>query len=197
MDPEKNISTTSVVGESRTIFFIIGGIILALIIGGYFIFIRQPKQTAVLTATTKTHQKYEGKKVVYVDSYHQGYAWSDGITAGIKKNFEGTGINLDIIRMDTKVHPEEDFKIAAGTKAHDEIEAFHPDVLIVSDDNAFKYVVQKYYKDAPLPVVFCGINWDASTYGVPYTNTTGMVEVSLTTQILENLKPFAKSSRLG
>ncbi len=199
MDPiQNNNAPVSEPKENHAYFYIIGGLLLvALMIGGYFLFLRQPKQVVVVTPPPMADQKYAGKKVVYVDSYNQGYAWSDGITTGIKKTFEGTGINLDIIRMDTKIHPDEDFKIAAGDKAHAEIEAFHPDLLIVSDDNAFKYVVQKYYKDAPLPVVFCGINWDASTYGVPYTNTTGMVEVSLTTQILENLKPFAKGSRLG
>ncbi len=198
MDPIQNDNNhTSVVNESSPYVFIIVGLLIALMIGGYFLFLRQVTQPVPLTSQAPMAQKYAGKKVVYVDSYNEGYEWSDGITTGIKKTFEGTGIDLDIIRMDTKRHPDENFKIAAGAKAHAEIEAFHPDVLITSDDNAFEYVVEKYYKDAPLPVVFCGINWDASIYGVPYRNTTGMMEVSLTTQILENLKPFAKGSRLG
>jgi ABC-type uncharacterized transport system substrate-binding protein len=54
-----------------------------------------------------------------------------------------------------------------------------------------------YYKDANLPVVFCGINWDASIYGAPYKNTTGMVEVSLTVQLIEDLKKYARGSRIG
>ncbi len=198
MDPQQNNNApVSIEKENRMYIFIIIGLLVALMISGYLLFVRQPKQEVLLTSQPKADQKYAGKKVVYVDSYNKGYAWSDGIAAGIKTSFEESGIELDVIHMDTKLHTEENFKLAAGEKARVEIEAFHPDVLIVSDDNAFKYVVQKYYKDAPLPVVFCGVNWDASVYGVPYTNTTGMVEVSLTTQILENLKPFAKGSRLG
>ena len=27
---------------------------------------------------------YSGKKVLYIDSYHEGYGWSDGIVAGVK-----------------------------------------------------------------------------------------------------------------
>ena len=140
---------------------------------------------------------YAGKKVLYIDSYNEGYDWSDGITQGVKATLEGSGATLQIIRMDTKRNPGEDFKKAAGEKAKAEIESFKPDVLIVSDDNAFKYVVVPYYKDAKLPIVFCGLNWDAGLYGAPYTNTTGMVEVSLTLQIIEHLKEYAHGTRLG
>jgi ABC-type uncharacterized transport system substrate-binding protein len=48
-----------------------------------------------------------------------------------------------------------------------------------------------------LPVVFCGLNWDASIYGAPYRNTTGMVEVSLTGQLIEDLKKYAKGNKIG
>lgn len=157
---------------------------------------RQGDQAPLKTAPVQ-QQKYAGKRIVYVDSYHEGYEWSDGITAGIKKVLNGTGADLRIIRMDTKNNTSEDFKKAAAMKARAEIEAYGPHVLITSDDNAFKYLVAEYYKDAKLPVVFCGLNWDASVYGAPYTNTTGMVEVSLTTQILDQLRPFAKGPRLG
>lgn len=144
-----------------------------------------------------TSDAFLGKKIMYVDSYHEGYEWSDGITSGVRSVLDDTGIELRIIRMDTKRNPAEAFKAAGGEKARQEIEAFRPDVLIVSDDNAFKYIVQKFYMNAALPVVFCGLNWDASTYDAPYKNTTGMVEVSLTTRIIDHLRLYAKGDRLG
>jgi len=50
-------------------------------------------------------------------------------------------------------------------------------VLIVSDDDAVKYVVQPHFRDGPIPVVFCGVNWSAEQYGLPASHVTGMLEV--------------------
>ena len=141
--------------------------------------------------------KFAGKKVLYVDSYHEGYAWSDGVTKGVRSVIDPSGAQLKIMRMDAKQNPEENFKKEAALKVKAEIESLQPDVLIVSDDIAFSYIVKEYYRDAELPVVFSGINWDAGVYGAPYKNTTGMVEVSLTNQIIDQLKVFTKGSRLG
>lgn len=194
--PESSVSKGAT-GSNKIGFVLLCVVLSALTIGGYAFFTHQPTYTPPPTILPVATEKYAGKKIMYVDSYHEGYEWSDGITNGIKKTLNGTGVELRIVRMDTKRNPSEEFKLAAGIKARDEINAFHPDVLIASDDNAFKYVIQAYFKDAPLPIVFNGLNWDASVYGAPYTNTTGMLEVSLTTQIIDNLKPFAKGKRLG
>jgi len=178
------------------------GVIVVLLVGlfvGWKYMGNPPSAPSDPTASTGVSENmpYAGKKVMYIDSYHAGYDWSDGVTRGVEKTFEGTGVDLKIVRMDTKNNPGEEFKKAAGLKAKTEIEAFMPDVLIVSDDNAFKYVVVAYYKDATLPVVFSGLNWDAGLYGAPFTNTTGMVEVSLTPQIIDHLKEYAKGTRIG
>jgi ABC-type uncharacterized transport system substrate-binding protein len=77
------------------------------------------------------------------------------------------------------------------------IQEFKPDVVIASDDNASKYLVMPYYRDAELPFVFCGVNWDASIYGYPYRNATGMVEVDLADQMVELLRPYAQGNRIG
>ena len=54
-----------------------------------------------------------------------------------------------------------------------------------------------HYKDADLPFVFCGLNWDASSYGLPYANVTGMVEVTPIPQIIRLLRSYAKGDRIG
>jgi ABC-type uncharacterized transport system substrate-binding protein len=119
------------------------------------------------------------------------------VTRGIKSVLDPAGATLQIYRMDTKNHPEEEFKVESARKAYEAILAFNPDVLLVSDDNAFKYVVMKYFRDAELPIVFSGLNWDASVYEAPYDNTTGMIEVSLTNQIIDHLKDYTKGTRVG
>lgn len=148
------------------------------------------------TADTET-KKYPGKKILYVNSYHQGYYWSDGEQEGAQKILADTSIELKIVYMDTKNNPSPEFSKQAGLKVKELIEEFKPDVLIVADDNAFKDVVMPYYRDSGLPVVFCGINWDISVYGAPYTNTTGMLEISLVDSTYNHLKKFAKGSRIG
>lgn len=96
--------------------------------------------------------------------------------------------------MDTKRNPAEEFSKAAALKARTTIEEFRPDVVIASDDNASKYLIMPYYKDAELPFVFCGINWDASIYGFPYKNVTGMIEVALVSEIFRHLKNTPRGS---
>jgi ABC-type uncharacterized transport system substrate-binding protein len=140
---------------------------------------------------------YDGKRVLHIDSYHRGNTWNDRIADAVADTLEGTGVELKIIHMDTKRNPTEDFKKQAALKAKAVIEEFKPDVVTASDDNASKYLIMPYYKDADLPFVFSGLNWDASNYGFPYSNVTGMVEVSPVPQIIQLMERYAKGKRLG
>lgn len=138
-----------------------------------------------------------GKKVLFIDSYHEGYAWSDGVLSGIETGLEGESVELQVVRMDTKRNKSDDFKKSAALKVKSVIEGFNPDVVISADDNAAKFVIMPYYKDAALPFVFCGVNWDASVYGLPYSNATGMVEVAPVAELLEQLKQYAPGKTIG
>ncbi|MCP4577871.1 MAG: hypothetical protein GY846_16480 [Deltaproteobacteria bacterium] len=71
------------------------------------------------------------------------------------------------------------------------------DVVIAADDNASKYLIKPFYKDAGLPFVFCGVNWDASNYGFPYRNVTGMIEVAGAKELVKILQGYAKGSRVA
>ena len=88
---------------------------------------------------------YTGKKILYIDSYHEGYVWSDGITQGIQQEFQGTGVELKIHRMDTKRNAEEASKKQAAQEAKAVIESFQPDVVIASGDNVSKCLIMPYY----------------------------------------------------
>ncbi|APG27782.1 hypothetical protein A7E78_07990 [Syntrophotalea acetylenivorans] len=140
---------------------------------------------------------YRGKKILWVDSYHEGYAWTAGIEEGIRQVLSGSGVELRIERMNTKWIVEEKCRQQAALKAKKAIETFRPDVVIASDDNAAKYLVAPYLKDTDLPVVFCGINWDASPYGFPCRNVTGMLEVEPVTALVRHLHRYAEGNRLG
>ena len=140
---------------------------------------------------------YTGKKIFHVCSYHEGYEWSDGVKEGIDEVLAGKGIILKTFDMDTKNKSSEKQKKQAGLKAKKIIDEFGPDLIITSDDNAFKYVIMPYYRDAEIPVVFCGINLDASDYGAPYPNTTGILEFTLIEEVLKDIFQYADGERVG
>lgn len=140
---------------------------------------------------------YAGKKILHIDSYHQGNTWNDRIAAAVREELKDSGVELKIIHLDTKRNKSEAFKTEAALHAKAVIEEFQPDVVTTSDDNAAKYVIVPHFKDTDLPFVFSGLNWDASTYGLPFSNVTGMVEVSPIPQIIRLLETHAKGSRKG
>jgi hypothetical protein len=152
---------------------------------------------ALLLALPAAAQSLAGKKVLFVNSYHQGYPWSDGEEKGTATALAGSGVELRFARMDAKRNPEDAFRKDAAAKVKAGIEAWKPDVVIVADDVSVKYVLQTYYKDAKLPFVFAGVNWDATKYGLPYRNATGIVEIAPVKELVTNLRAHAKGGRVG
>jgi ABC-type uncharacterized transport system substrate-binding protein len=152
---------------------------------------------AVINNIYGAEDNYQGKKILYVNSYHPGYYWSDGEQEGAESVLDNTAVEFRVVYMDAKNNPSPESLREAGLKVKQYIQEFKPDVVITADDDAFIYVVKDYYKDADLPVVFCGINWDISVYGAPYKNTTGIIEVGLIRQIYSHLRKFAKGDIIG
>ncbi len=125
-----------------------------------------------------------GTRCLMVSSYHPEYPWSRGEEAGVRATL-GAACDLRVFYMDTKRHRDERSKKRAAVRARRLIETWKPDVLIAADDNAVKYLVAPYYKDGPLPVVFCGVNWSAAPYGLPTSHVTGMVEIAPVAALLK------------
>lgn len=144
-----------------------------------------------------SEEDYAGKKVLFIDSYHQGYAWSDGIEAGVRSVLDNTGVELKVTRMDTYRNRGDEYAAQAGERVRDLILEFEPDVVIAADDNASKFVIVPFFKGGELPFTTCGINWTAEQYGFPVENVTGMIEVAPAVELLQHLRPFAKGDRAG
>ena len=148
-------------------------------------------------------------KLLYVNSYHKGYQWSDDIekglikALGVKTHADGSidpsqsKVQLSVFRMDTKLNTSEAFKQKAGLEAKALIELWRPDIVVTSDDNAAKYLILPHYMNSKIPFVFCGLNWDATVYGFPTPNVTGMVEVTPLLDTIEILQRYAKGNRIG
>jgi hypothetical protein len=110
---------------------------------------------------------------------------------------DNTGAELLFVRMDTKRNTEEDFRMTAGRTAYDTIKELQPDVIVACDDNAQKYVIVPYFMETEIPIVFCGVNWDASLYSYPTRHITGMIEIELVEELMGHLKQFSSGSTVG
>lgn len=139
-------------------------------------------------------------KCLFISSYHQGYAWSDGVERGLRATLRGK-CEIRQFDMDTKRHKDAADQQAKGLEAKRLIDSWRPDVVITADDNAAKYVIQPYYRDHPTPFVFCGVNWTVDEYGFPYSNVTGMIEIAPIRPLLDQVKAlqahFGRAIYLG
>ena len=149
------------------------------------------------TVLGRTAAAQSPKKALYVNSYHQGYAWSDSIQSEVEKTFRQADVQYQVVYMDTKNKKQPGDIAAAVQNVKSSIESFKPDVVIMSDDNAVRHVLVPSYKDSSLPFVFCGVNWDCADYGLPVSNVTGMLEISLIPQMLDTVRPLAKGNRIA
>lgn len=149
------------------------------------------------------------RKLLFVNSYHQGFKWSDDIEKGllkalsIKKSKDGSynlsqsSFDVKFFRMNSKIDSSKISIEKAALRAKELIEKWKPDILVASDDNAAKYLLVPYYRNKSLPTIFCGVNGDASIYGFPTTNITGMVEIAPIHETIRILKNYAKGEKIG
>lgn len=139
----------------------------------------------------------QGKKVFILHSYDPQYPWTFAINQMLLNILNAADITSRVFYLDTKHHPAEAEKREAAQQAKLQIEQFKPDLVISSDDDAVKYVLMPYYKNSPIPFVFCGLNAEPEAYGLPYDNTTGILEIQLLGEIVKNLREYSKGTRIG
>jgi ABC-type uncharacterized transport system substrate-binding protein len=135
-------------------------------------------------------------RCLYVSSYHAGYEWNDGIERGMDAVLQGK-CEVKKFYMDGKRHLDEAFAKAKALEARELIDTWKPDVVIAADDSASKYLIMPYFKNAAVPVVFCGLNWTAEPYGYPYRNATGMIEVGPIEPLSAEVRAAVKNARRG
>ncbi|MFW6180166.1 MAG: PAS domain S-box protein [Spirochaetota bacterium] len=117
-------------------------------------------------------------RVLLVNSYHPGYAWSDRIKQGIQEVFRSSGreIDLHFEYLDTKRHdPEALFPHLELLLARKYAE-MPPDLVMVSDDNALQFIMDRRDLFPGVPVVFCGINDQELRLARGGGNITGVIE---------------------
>ncbi|GAB4338435.1 MAG: ABC transporter substrate binding protein [Desulfobulbaceae bacterium] len=114
-----------------------------------------------------------GKKVLVVTSYHEGYEWSEDIIATLREELPGA--QFTVFHLDTKRNPGNGKE--KGAQAWALYKSLQPDAVIAVADNAQTFFVVPYLRGkSSTPVIFCGVNDDASRYGYPAANVTGVLE---------------------
>lgn len=163
---------------------------------------------------------FEMKNAVILFSYRQGWWAVEDENRGIKQGLAAMGYaegrNMEITRlyMDTKTSNKTAIQMeAAALRLVHRIEAIHPDLLFIMDDDALRHVGAKLF-DTDLPIVFGGINlfvtdpdygWITSTRRAPLAdsldqpghNITGVLEriaIASGFNLLHQILPDAKSA---
>lgn len=137
--------------------------------------------------------KTEKPKIVYVNSYHRGHPSSDEIMDAVIEEFPSDSFELVTYIMDTKRNSSKDYIENKAAQLYDSIVIFNPDIVIVSDDNAVKYLIQPYFIESEIPVVFCGVNWSDKEYNLQTVKVTGMLEILPLAETLLTMKAYYPS----
>ncbi|HQK56750.1 MAG TPA: PAS domain S-box protein [Methanolinea sp.] len=119
------------------------------------------------------------KEVLYLNSYHRGQEWSDPITDAIEEVLlnSGTPVNLHIEYMDSKRFTEEEYVMTLRSLYARKYSDTRFDVIICSDDNAFRFILDHRDTLFPgTPVIFCGVNYFSPDMIQDTTGITGVVE---------------------
>jgi diguanylate cyclase (GGDEF)-like protein len=106
-------------------------------------------------------QEDEVARVLFINSYHRGYSWSDGIEDGLRERLAASEIPIELSmefldRRRFAYGQQVDFLAQSMAVKYSR---YRPDVVVVADNAAFDFAA-KYRQDlfANVPIVFCGYN---------------------------------------
>lgn len=134
------------------------------------------------------------KNILIIESYHLGYKWDESYIKGIKEGLKGLGHKITLFEMNTKRLPSSKHQ-AMSDKAWQLYLQTKPDMVILGDDNAVKYLIKRL-STTKTPVVFLGLGENPRKYSVnKYKNVTGVLErplfrrnITKISQIINNKK---------
>lgn len=130
--------------------------------------------TALATTTRETSPV---PVIACVLSYTNDYQWQAQIVEGLVDAI-GNRAEIEFYSLDTIGVTDEPELVSRGRAAMQWIDALEPDLVVLADDNAMRFVADVVLETTELPVVFCGVNWPATRYDLAHDRLGGMVEVS-------------------
>ncbi|MCP4321961.1 MAG: sugar ABC transporter [Psychromonas sp.] len=112
--------------------------------------------------------------ILIIESYHSEFSWDKSYISGLNSILEGK-YDLFYFQMDTKRFSQSQHQLQAD-KAWAEYQQLQPDLVILGDDNALKYLGSRF-SNTKTPVVFLGINNNPRYYKLYNSkNITGVLE---------------------
>jgi PAS domain S-box-containing protein len=130
-------------------------------------------------APAPAHAEKPRKNILFLNSYHDGYAWSDEILRGVRAFFGESqyAVDLQIEYMDTKRFATPERTRALFEFYRDKFKDAHFDLIMASDDFAYNFILDNQDRLLPgVPVVFCGVNDFRPERLDGRRNVTGLVE---------------------
>jgi len=112
--------------------------------------------------------------ILVIESYHSEFTWDKSYIRGLQSIFKDN-YNIVYFQMDTKRKPVQQHQKQADL-AWLQYQSLQPDLVILGDDNALKYLGKKL-STTKTPTVFLGINNNPRDYKVRNSkNITGVLE---------------------
>jgi len=139
----------------------------------------------LLIMCTATSDATQLINISIVHSYHKEYAWEQSLTSGLLDTLP-KNVNLDHFYLDTKRLPKTQHEDRTKAALH-HLTMSSPDLIILCDDNAAKYL-GPHLKNGTIPVVYVGLNRNPRDYGLfPANNMTGILERPLLKRSLHSM----------
>lgn len=115
-------------------------------------------------------------RIYHVMSFDSPWRWTDGQFAGFKEGLGPVQADYRVFQMDVKRHSTPEAKVARAALAWREIQAWRPDLIYTSDDDALANI-GRLRNDASPPLVFSGANRTLADHGLERaSNLTGVLE---------------------
>lgn len=125
---------------------------------------------------TQAYDSTHPLRILHVMSYHSPWRWTDGQLAGFKEGLGDIPAEYLVFQLDTKRFNSPEEKAARGREARSLVEAWKPDLIYATDDDA-QELVSRHYLNTGIRIVFSGVGSEPKTYGFDQAkNVTGVLE---------------------
>ncbi len=142
----------------------------------------------------------EPLRIFWVNSYAKDDTWSQQVRTGLLETLARNGYSLgeetlewQAFHMNAEKFTTLDELYPIADEAIAAIQAFNPDVVVVSDDEAARTVIPRY-PNSNQHFVFCGLNGDPRDYGLVLSNVTGVLEELHPLQTLAMAEAFLEDA---
>ena len=136
-------------------------------------------------------------RILHINSYHQGYSWSENIFQGIQSRLLAENIEFDTLHLDSLQSGDEIDMDRIYEMAEAKLLSFEPDVIITSNELATQYVIAPVVENYDIPIIYTGMHGDPSRYNFPNDQVTGIVEFAMVEPLVDLLEQYSAGSRVG